>query len=193
MPLPLVNIVRKNVSLISVLIAASLLTAPPVSAEKASDMNSVRTHGKALTVNEVDNAMYRISPWEAGEPDSFIKMKNGKWKEAESSYAVTKVALGDLNHDGTTDAAAVYYSSGGGTGVFFSVTAFVNKDGRLMAMDNKVLGDRVETRGIRIINGVIIVDVTSHAPNDPASVVSVKRTGRYRLKGNKLIGPDTMY
>ncbi|MBS2008559.1 MAG: hypothetical protein JST01_16045 [Cyanobacteria bacterium SZAS TMP-1] len=183
----------KKTALVWTLFTASLCFCLPLHAEEATDTNSVKTQGKGLTEKEVRNAIYRISPWESGNPDTFVKFKDGTWKDGEESMAVTAVALGDLNKDGTTDAAAVYYTSGGGTGVFFNVTAFVNKNGRLMAVDNKVLGDRVGLRRLRIKDGVIIADVVSHGPGDGASQTSVNRTGKYRLKGEKLIGPDTMY
>jgi hypothetical protein len=46
---------------------------------------------------------------------------------------------------------------------------------------------------LRIVKGVIIADVLSHGPADGAAFPSVKRTAKYTLKGNKLIGPETMY
>ncbi len=184
---------RKNVPFISALIALSICSSPAVQAERATVTNSVKTRGKTLTTLEVRNAIYRMTPWEAGDPDTFVKLKNGSWQKGQDSISVQGVALGDLNRDGTTDAAAVYYTSGGGTGYFGSITAFVNKNGRLMAVDNKVLGDRVGLRALKIKNGVIFADVTSHGPSDGACCPTVKRTAKYTLKGHTLSGPDTMY
>jgi hypothetical protein len=162
-------------------------------AEKATALNSVKTRGNALTVKEVENAFFRLTPWQAGDPDYFVKLKGGRSKNGDETIAVDKIALGDLNNDGTIDAAAIYYTNDGGTGYFENVTAFINKGGRLMAVDNKVLGDRVGIRNLRIKDGVIIADVISHGPNDGAAFPTVNKTAKYRLKGTKLLGPDSMY
>lgn len=177
------------------ILAVAILYSLPFAAlaERATALNSIKTRGHALTVKEVENAFFRLTPWQAGDPDYFVKLKDGQWKKGCETIAVDKIALGDLNNDGTIDAAAIYYTNGGGTGYFENVTAFVNKGGRLMAVDNKVLGDRVGIRNLRIKDGVIIADVISHGPNDGAAFPTVNKTAKYRLKGTKLLGPDSMY
>lgn len=181
-----------HIALISILTTFAVCSRP-VSAEKATDANSVRMRGKQLTVKDVENAYLRTSGYDSDEPDSFIKLKDGKWKNGVEEATVTRVVLGDLNKDGITDAAAIYWESGGGSGCFYRVTAFVSKGGRLMAVDKKILGDRVGIRDLRIEKGVIIADVLSHGPDDSVRGPTVKKTARYTLKNNKLIGPDSMY
>lgn len=184
---------QKIISVLSFLIAVALCFCCRANAEQATDANSIKTHGKTLSAKEVKNAILRLAPWESGSPDTFVKLKNGNWAKDQDEVSMTDVALGDLNKDGITDAAAIYYTSGGGTGRFFNVTALVNKNGRLMAVDNKVLGDRVGVRGLRISKGVIIADVISHRSTDGANFPTVNRTARYTLKGGKLLGPESMY
>lgn len=192
--LPIQLPTMKASSTISLALAlATFYCSPFAMAEKATDANSIRTKGSRLTIKQVENAYYRLTPWQSGDPDYFVKLKDGVSKKGTETIAVDKIALGDLNKDGIMDAAAIYYVNGGGSGYFERITAFVNKGGRLMAVDNKVLGDRVGIRGLRIKNGVIIADVISHAPTDGAAFPTVNKTARYRLKGGKLIGPDSMY
>jgi hypothetical protein len=187
-----VHITNKTIFRISLPLVLSFVFVSAAGAEQATDKNSVVVHGE-LTETQIKNAIYRISHWQDDLPDTFVKAKDGSWQEGQDSIGVKAVALGDLNKDGVTDAAAVYWVSGGGTGAFMRVTAFVNKNGRLMAVDNKVLGDRVGIRKLTIKNGVIIADVLSHADSDGAGFPSLKRTAKYTLKDNKLMGPETMY
>jgi len=76
-------------------------------------------------------------------------------------------AVGDLDGDGSPDAAVVLATETGGSGTFVDLAVVLNRDGRPENVATAFLGDRVPVDRIRIVDGEIQVDLTMHGPADP--------------------------
>ena len=100
------------------------------------------------------------------------------------------VLNGDLNHDGISDAAAMYTLEGGnGTNNYTRYLAvFVRVKGRLVPVAHNAVGGK-NYRAIvmkAIEDGVILCETTDYAPKDPSCCPTIKGTTRYVLEGDKL-------
>jgi hypothetical protein len=64
---------------------------------------------------------------------------------------------GDLNGDGTPDAAVWLLRQAGGTGSFFYVAAALNMSGRYSGTNAVFVGDRIEPEALTIRKGVLSI------------------------------------
>lgn len=174
------------------LLACICMSGQPTWATNPTD-HATQNKATKLNLEQIKNAVYRLPPEIGDEPDAMLKLTDGKYQDKDMTVQFETAAFGDLNGDGWQDAAVVFYWNGGGTGCFQRLEVFLNKDGNPVPVATAVLGDRVGIRGIKIKSGVIILDALSHGPNDPAGLPTVKRRARYKLKGENLIGPESLY
>lgn len=96
-------------------------------------------------------------------------------------------AMGDLNGDGTDDAAVILVNSPGGSGVFEYLAVVLNAGGTPVNVATTLLGDRVRIDGMAIAAGQITLDVTTHGPDDPLCCPSQAATWVYALEGDALV------
>ena len=101
-----------------------------------------------------------------------------------------RVAFGDLDGDGAQDAAAVFESQRGGSGLFRELAVMLNRGGQPENAATLYLGDRVTVRTIGIEDGVIFLDMLLHAPYDPMLSPSAETLFRYRWDGASLVPLD---
>lgn len=145
-----------------------------------------------LSTRALKDGAYRIMIFQ-----QTVKLKNGLYEPVKPSQKALlsgkylrvemgPAALGDLTGDGREEAAVILRSSGGGSGVFYEVAAVVNKEGRPVHQASAELGDRVKIHHLAIQSGMIVIDLTTHGPDDPACCPTVRKVVRYRLAGNKL-------
>jgi len=96
-------------------------------------------------------------------------------------------AIGDLDGDGSADAAVVVVADGGGSGVFHELVAVLNRADGLQATLSLPLGDRIELRGIEVREGRVLVDLLGARPDDPACCPSQRLTRRYKVSEGRLV------
>ncbi len=117
-----------------------------------------------------------------------IQFRNGRcenrvadhWTEAYE--ILPNVALGDLNHDGVSDAAAIVIYNGGGSGTFVYLVALRGSANPIKAMASKLLGDRVEIKLLQINSqGIIAVSLVRQGPEDPLCCPTMSTIERYRV------------
>jgi hypothetical protein len=96
------------------------------------------------------------------------------------------VATGDLNGDGVNDAAILLAESGGGSGVFESVVAVLDKGGTPSQAGQVQLGDRVRINSLAIDSSTVKLDALVQGPNDPMCCPSQPETQSFRLVENTL-------
>jgi hypothetical protein len=77
------------------------------------------------------------------------------------------VAYGDLNNDNKNDTAVVLVQSGGGSGVFIYVAAYVSGLVNYKGTNAIFVGDRIEPKSISIVNGVISFKYLDRKANEP--------------------------
>ncbi len=120
-----------------------------------------------------------------------VKLVNGSYTEGSgATYFSVQIldvfAYGDLNGDGKADAGVILAENQGGSGVFESVVAVLNRGGAPHQISSVQLGDRVLIKGAYISLGVIHLDMVVHAPNDPMCCPSQAEKQSFWLLGNSL-------
>uniref|UniRef100_A0A7C3WSG2 Uncharacterized protein n=1 Tax=Desulfobacca acetoxidans TaxID=60893 RepID=A0A7C3WSG2_9BACT len=142
--------------------------------------------GSSLTMAQLENGTYKVG-------DKRITLKNGFYQEGsieDGSYflvAFVKAAIGDINSDGSNDAAVVYFVNTGGSGGAVVLTAIMNRNGTPVEIASVDLERYPEVKSISIKNGTIILNMLVHGPNDAECCPTVKQTSKYILAGNKLV------
>ncbi len=101
-------------------------------------------------------------------------------------YFSPEYAVGDLDGDGSPDAAVVLSTEAGGSGTFKDLAVVLNRDGVPENRATFFLGDRVPMDRIRIVDGEIQVELTMHGPADPMCCPSLEVTRKFRLVGGEL-------
>ncbi len=143
-----------------------------------------------LTTDVLKNAEYTIE----GPASGKAKLVDGVYKEklANSSAQVTILfnaltAAGDLNGDGTPDAAVILTANTGGSGTFYYLYGVQNDKGTPTPSTPELLGDRIKLNGLTITGGEIIVDYLTQGPKDPMTNPTLVVTRKYDLQGGQLI------
>lgn len=142
--------------------------------------------GSSLTMAQLKNGTYKVG-------DKRITLKNGLYEEGstkDASYFLVqfvKAAIGDINSDGSNDAAVVYFVNTGGSGGDVVLTVIVNRNGTPVEIASVDLEGYPDVKSISIKNGKIILNMLVHGPNDPEFRPTVKQTRKYILAGNKLV------
>jgi hypothetical protein len=123
-----------------------------------------------LTLDQLKNTAYKLL--DSSSPRS-VTLVNGAFTSpdpAATDYAdihlLDKVALADLNGDGQPDAAVLLAENYGGSGVFVSLIAMLNKNGQPQQGASAFIDDRPQINSLAAANGVITLDVLVHGPND---------------------------
>ena len=146
----------------------------------------------ALTIDQLKNAEYQLV---AQDSHKTVQLVNGVYQNgsdpASPDYAdvtlAQQVAFGDLNGDGVGDAAVLLAENYGGTGVFVSVVAMLNENGKPVQAAAEMLDDRPQINSISIKDGQIYLDATVHGPNDPGCCAAQPVKNVYRLIDGKLV------
>ncbi len=98
-----------------------------------------------------------------------------------------EVAYGDLDGDGTEDAAGVLITNSGGSGTFRHLAAVLNDNGWARNAATLFLGDRVKVKSLAIRSGEIVVEMITHGPDDPMCCPTVDVTQKYALWESQLV------
>lgn len=96
-------------------------------------------------------------------------------------------AIGDLDGDGSPDAAVVLGWSGGGSGTFYELFAVLNEATGLRALDGALLGDRIDLKSIVVQTGRIRIGYIGAGPNDAACCPSKKFDQAFAIEAGKLV------
>ena len=107
-------------------------------------------------------------------PDESITLVDGRADYSDGSSATPYVQLldqliptGDLNGDGTEDAAALLHDYSSGSGQFFFLVPVFDVYSEPAPADALIIGDRIQVKSLTIDGGQIIADLVVHGPEDP--------------------------
>jgi hypothetical protein len=123
-----------------------------------------------------------------------VPLKDGKWKdpvEGGSTFALdSHQALGDLDGDGTVDAAGIVVEQSTGTGTFYFLFGLLSRGGAaVQAGPPEWLGDRSVIERITIDRkGIISVRYVTHKDGDPSCCPTMRIEDRYRVDNGVLTG-----
>lgn len=135
-----------------------------------------------ITLDILKNAEYQ-----AQNGMKLVQLVNGSYQEGSgtdylSVSMLDAYAIGDLNTDGIDDAAVILAENYGGTGQFeYLVPVFFIDGGAVSPSSGIFLGDRVKVNSMTISNGVIVLDMLVHAPNDGLCCPSLSMSQSYRF------------
>jgi hypothetical protein len=137
-----------------------------------------------LTLDMLKNGSYHVPFY-----DRTVTLVNGSYSNDSSTdpYSVRLldvVAFGDLNGDGTGDAAVVLVENTGGTGQFESLIPVLNSGGAPVQAGESQLGDRVRINAMTIDSGRIRLDMFVQGPNDPMCCASQPEMQYYGMLGH---------
>lgn len=118
-----------------------------------------------------------------------IRFADGEASIDSENYSldVGTITFGDLEGNGTTEAAAVVTESGGGSGAFRSLVAVKQVKGAAVGFAHRDLGDRTIVNSIGIGNRVVTVNMTEHGPNDGYCCPTKKAILRVVLRGGEFV------
>ena len=94
---------------------------------------------------------------------------------------------GDLNSDGSNEAAVLVWRSGGGSGTFSYLAVMGRSDCEVENLGTAEIGDRVKLRSGRIDDGAIILDVLQQGEIDAACCPTQLATRTWSLVDGQLI------
>lgn len=145
----------------------------------------------SFTREELANASFLNEFATAG----VVQLSNGEYRapivEGSASELVVRLtnfaAFGDLDGDGSEEAAVILVSDAGGSGTFYDL-AVVRKQGEALTnVATTQLGDRVQIKNIRTENGEIVVDLLTQGPDDPMCCPTQLTIYHYALQNGALV------
>jgi len=147
------------------------------------------TATEAFALETLQNAEYQTQ-W---TPEGVVRLEDGEYRAPAAPGSASEivvalsehVATGELN--GEPAAAAILYSSGGGSGTFYELHVMVERDGQPHDVDWTQLGDRVEINSLAIAEDEIVIDMVIQGPDDPMCCPTQQVVQTYALEGESLV------
>lgn len=166
--------------------AASIPTLTPAPVQEATAVPIM-----GVSLDQLQSAQYQLG---TRDDHAVVQLSGGKYQQGTdsttadfASIVLTDfVAFGDLNGDGTNEAAAIFYENYGGTGNFGMLTIYTNIDGEPVFLTSILIDDRPMINTIAIENGKVLLDATTHSFEDPSCCPTLGTTRRYILLNNQL-------
>ena len=125
-------------------------------------------------------------------PEGSVKLNDGAYVDSVNmmSVRIAKRLDGDLNGDGSKDAAVFLTTNAGAGSVFLDLVAMLSDGGTPRFVGKVALGDRVGLDSLYMEQRDIVVHLTTHAPEDPLCCPTKKIVRRYAVEGGRLIETD---
>ena len=117
-----------------------------------------------------------------------IPLAAGTYENVEQRFKVSLVnqsgliGFGDLNGDGTEDAAVLLAVNSGGSGQFVYLVPVFSIEGEPQPLESVFLGDRINLTSLAIRDQQITLNLVTQAPNDPQSNPTLKVSRIYSLQ-----------
>jgi heat shock protein HslJ len=173
----------------NVLILGACAAKPPAHYPDAQvEITGSERAEEGLLRDELANATYKSDWTQSGT----AHLTNGEWSEpaAPGSATQTTVMLSDhISHGDLNDqqaAAAVLVTDPGGTGTFYDLALLVKGPEGWRNVAIALLGDRVKVHSLAIEDNEIVVDLTTHGPDDAMCCPTLQVLRRFALKDDQL-------
>lgn len=122
-----------------------------------------------------------------------VQLTYGQYRESVAPESATEtvvklgeeVAYGKIN--GMDAAAVILFTNSGGSGTFFDLALLVRMNSEWINSDVTFLGDRVTIHSLTFEDEAIVVDMTSHGPDDPMCCPTLRQTQRFMVEDNRLV------
>ena len=173
----------------------------------ACGTNGTRTAEESGTPNSQATAMITAQQappsWEelanasyAGIFEQPVRLTDGRWEgepyvaggASRPSLTLTDDfwASGDLDGDGDQEGVVFLAESSGGSGSRLYVAVVGRQAGQSINLGTALIGDRVQLRAVRLVDGRIELDVVQQGPGDAACCPTQKATRTWRLEADGL-------
>ena len=123
----------------------------------------------------------------------YVQLKNGRFNKGNNPENVLNVELkdfflGDLDGNGTDDAAVILVHNSMGSGSFFELTTLVaESDDDFIRQTNSIpLGDRIILHSLSITSGKILLDLTVHQPGDPSCCPTKRVVRKFTFANDRI-------
>lgn len=158
-------------------------------------------HGKIATPTEEIKVMPTVTHPDPSNAtfiveDEPITLKNGKAVSelapgslsTEETSLTSDLAYGDINKDGNNDTVALLLQSGGGSGTFVYLVAYVSGNVGYKGSNAVFIGDRISPKSVAVSSaGVITLKYLDRKPSEAmASEPTVPVTKTFDYKAGKL-------
>jgi hypothetical protein len=147
-----------------VLVTACSVITGGIATQKSSPSSTIET----LTETYLANATYRLNEF------GIFKLDNGEYEHRYGEgmtqriqVTLEKVGFGDLNDDGSGDAAVILAGQSGGSGTFKYLVAMVNSGAQVRQQASMRLGDRVQISALSIVDGKVKLETVKAGPLEP--------------------------
>jgi hypothetical protein len=122
-----------------------------------------------------------------------VQLTYGQFRESIAAGSATEtvvklgkeIAYGRIN--GMDAAAVILFTNSGGSGTFFDLALLVRMNTEWINTDAAFLGDRIAIHSLTFDNEAIIVDMTSHGPEDPMCCPTLRQEQRFTVEDNRLV------
>jgi Immunoglobulin-like domain of bacterial spore germination len=163
-------------------------TATPVP-PTATPLPPTATAFPPLTGDMLKNATYQLLTYQKTVTLKDGNYENGSGADYILATLLPQIAFGDLNGDGSQDAAVLVAENAGGSGTFVSVYAIINQAGKPLQSGAALIDDRPNIQALSIKDGQINVAALIHGGNDSMANPTLTVTEAYQLikSGIKLV------
>ena len=155
----------------------------PTATETAPESDAVTE----LTPDLVGNGVFEIPTL------GTITLIGGKYEQryGEGASQVNKVglfrtAIGDLDSDGSDEAAVVLWWEGSGSATFLYLAVVDLIEGAPQQTSIMRLGDRIRVETLGIAGGEMVLEMITHSPNDALCCPKQQEVQTYALRGAEL-------
>ncbi len=129
-----------------------------------------------------------------------VRLSNGQAEQEAAPGSAEKVTTrvfgepiyGDLNGDGTWDAALFLTQDTGGSGTFYYVAAAIREGDGYLGTNAVLLGDRIAPQNVQLESGLVVANYAERAPDEPMTAAPSIGVSKYlTLAGAELtdVGP----
>jgi hypothetical protein len=165
---------------------------PGVTLQPGLTLPAATAQPPAPTVAPLTADMLRNGTYLLPQSKETVTLVDGKYDRAESNEnilhaaIIEPIAFGDLDGDGAEDAAVLISENMGGTGVFVSLIAMLNRGGQPVQSAAYFIEDRPQINNLTVTGGRIALDAVIHGPADPLCCPNFPVTETFRYRDGRI-------